>query len=363
MFKKKCLFGGGLGLGSSIAIFASISSDVIATEGDITTKPKNSIHDFRSELNQIAWDRACSEEEFDIKSNNEKKYSWILNDKYKDSRTKVIGKAIGDCVAGEGAFAKKPPEDIITFERTNPETYGPENWNAVILYNYVHEAINGTAFGEYDKAFDEKIDDVNDLPGFFLKMVECAEQMSDVRKVLENKLKTIEEFYKNEYSLKNIDLTKAVQDIQQYVSALGLAATLRDFRNQKRQYDRNKSPDKLTIDLKWGFNERGEALSKPFFCLNKKNASNKRLSYEPNFRYHNGHLYISGLDIATENFIQETNEWKADSYLVFITEWSKFSEIQDASTKSEFRWLTDRLKGLVEMPSEEVWNKWQKEIK
>ena len=141
MFKKKCLFGGGLGLGSTIAIFASISSDVIAMEA---VKAKNSIHDFRSELNQIAWDRACSFKEYAFQYlGKQKEYSWILDDKYKDSRTKVIGKAIGDCVAGEGAFEDKTPKDIITFKDTNPETYGPENWNAVILYNYVHEAING----------------------------------------------------------------------------------------------------------------------------------------------------------------------------------------------------------------------------
>ena len=130
----------GVCLGSTIAIFASISSDVIAMEA---VKAKNSIHDFRSELNQIAWSRACSKEEWAIEYNDFAEQKWILNDKYKDSRTKVIGKAIGDCVAGEGAFEDKTPEDIITFKDTNPETYGPENWNAVILYNYVHEAING----------------------------------------------------------------------------------------------------------------------------------------------------------------------------------------------------------------------------
>ena len=52
MLNKKYLFGGGLYLVNIIAIFASISSDVIARE---------SIHNFRSELNQIAWELNCSQ--------------------------------------------------------------------------------------------------------------------------------------------------------------------------------------------------------------------------------------------------------------------------------------------------------------
>ena len=127
------MFGGGLGLGSSIAIFASISSDVIAMEA---VKAKNNIHDFRNELNQIAWSRACSFSEYWTKSEKISDTQWILDDKYKDSRTKVIGKAIGDCVAGEGAFANKTSEEIITFKDTDPKTYKQRNWNAVILYNY-----------------------------------------------------------------------------------------------------------------------------------------------------------------------------------------------------------------------------------
>ena len=52
MLNKKCLFGGGLYLVNIIAIFASILSDVIA---------KTNLCDFRSELNQIAWEAKCSQ--------------------------------------------------------------------------------------------------------------------------------------------------------------------------------------------------------------------------------------------------------------------------------------------------------------
>ena len=141
MLNKKCLFGG-LYLVNIIAIFASISGNVIARE---------SIHNFRSELNQIYWEAECSQREEQIRYNDyykalgyqdNGKYSWILDKYYEDSRTKVIRKAMGDCVADKNEFKGKEATDSITFEKTFSETYKPANWNAVILYNYVHESIN-----------------------------------------------------------------------------------------------------------------------------------------------------------------------------------------------------------------------------
>ena len=186
MFKKKCLFGG-VCLGSTIAIFASISSDVIAMEA---VKAKNSIHDFRSELNQIAWSRACSQEEWANEYFDAAEQKWILDDKYKNSRTKVIGKAIGDCVAGEGAFKDKTPDQIITFEKTNPETYGAENWNAVILYNYVHEVINGKTFKKLLSFDDKKNRYYYDSD----KWGEYTGQTRIVSDVLQDKLKEIRKY-------------------------------------------------------------------------------------------------------------------------------------------------------------------------
>ncbi len=298
---------------------------------------KNSIHDFRSELNQISWSRACSARECDIKLHNIEKYKWIINNFYEESRTKVIGKAIGDCVAEKGAFANKTPKDIITFERTTPETYGPENWNAVILYNYVHEVING----EYPYHLD------------------------GVSVALDNKLDGIKKFYKNHYHIENDKLDRAIKnavnDIQQYVKALNLSRTLLDFRNNKSQYDKYKLPAKLAYGVSPDFDESGGGLLQKFYYTDTKDAANKGLCYSPKFRCHNHKLYISELSIATESFIQETEEWAPDKPLVSVTSTTEFSKIQDESTKPEFRWLIDRLKGLVEVPSEELWNKWRKE--
>ena len=96
---------------NTIAIFSSISSAVVATEG---------LHKCRNQLNQIAWDMDCSCREFVIgrdritKSNTFKDYYWILDQEYEESRTKVIGEAIGDCVAGKNEFAKKGQNQRIT---------------------------------------------------------------------------------------------------------------------------------------------------------------------------------------------------------------------------------------------------------
>ena len=68
-------------------------------------------------MNQIWWR---------INANNEiknpklkKEHEWIRNSKYYDSIIKVIGKAIGDCVAGKNEFAGKPENGTVMFENKN----------------------------------------------------------------------------------------------------------------------------------------------------------------------------------------------------------------------------------------------------
>ena len=182
-------------------------------------KTKNNIHDFRSELNQISWISSCGAREINIRVKLERDYisqhqeidpyfwretsedSWILDDKYKDSRTKVIGKAIGDCVAGEGAFANKKSGEIITFERTNPAEYEQENWNAVILYNYVHEAINGTAFKEFFTGDKDVVSCIKGGYDPYIKKLSCINKLFKVKDVLGYKLETIKNIMKKKNTI------------------------------------------------------------------------------------------------------------------------------------------------------------------
>ena len=282
-------------------------------------KTKNNIHDFRSELNQISWISSCGAREINIRVKLERDYisqhreidpyfwcetsedSWILDDKYKDSRTKVIGKAI----------------DIITFERTNPETYGPENWNAVILYNYVHEAING---------------------------VSSWEDFRNVQRTLQYKLKTIEGFYKKKYGLSNIDLTKAVQDIQKYVKTLRLSSSLLIHRNRKLEYKQNLSPSSLSpIAIEGDANY--SIFDKSFYKV-----ADSIVQYKVNFGYFEGNLYIVDLDIL--------NAYRLDKTGVFY--WRRANDftvnsIDELENKS--KWLRELLGEIVKLPAKDLWKK------
>lgn len=63
---------------------------------------------------------------------------WIKHDDYKDSIYNVITKAIADCALGRNEFAvDKVKDDVVTFDNKNYKHYTPENWNALVLYNYV----------------------------------------------------------------------------------------------------------------------------------------------------------------------------------------------------------------------------------
>jgi len=357
---------GGLGLGSAVAIFASISSDVIAMEA---VKAKNSIHDFRSELNQIVWNCDCSFKEWLIgynlqrgggkvqdllKADKEDQGDvWILDKKYKDSRTKVIGKAIGDCVAGEGAFANKTPEGIITFEKTDPKTYKQRNWNAVILYNYIHEAINGEAFKEFFPGDKDAVESAKK---------DYAEQLSDVEGVLKNKLKKIKKYYTKyggEKCTKRLD--KAVKHIQKYVMTLRLDEYLYEFRTSKQEYDYDKAaqkdPSNLAPNLSADLNKNGVHMSLfPFYHVDE--SLKTQWMFSPSFQYEGGKLYISELKVQ-----QGSRKKGEDNRYIWIYDRPYYVQTVDNLKNGTGKWLMKRLEGLVDGPSEELWNKWRQKKK
>ena len=66
---------------------------------------------------------------------------WFIDEYYDESIKQVIGKAIADCVTNMNEFKDKKDGELITFDgleyEDRPEDYTQENWNAVVLYNYV----------------------------------------------------------------------------------------------------------------------------------------------------------------------------------------------------------------------------------
>ena len=206
----------------AIAVFTATSSEVIA---------QGNLHDFRSELNQIYWRICCANREDVIKSNETyKNYSWIRDKNYKDSRSKVIGEAIGDCVAGKNEFAGKTAEDIITFEGTSPENYEQKHWNAVILYNYFNAVVDSSKINP---------DQIGNR--------EYPEWTSNVQSGLNSKVHDIYKRYENDYnSNKKLlcqNLKQAIKNIQQYVNALDLCEVLCEFNVSKKKYDEDARID------------------------------------------------------------------------------------------------------------------------
>lgn len=128
----------------------------------------------------------------------------------------MIRKAIGDCVAGKNQFKCKSINDIITltFKGIAQKEYEQEHWNAIILYNYIHEAING-----------EK-----DILGYY----------DNVSAVLGETLARIKDQYQA-----NKSLDTAVDIIEHYVKALKLNEYLCCFRESKLQYDETQSVNDL----------------------------------------------------------------------------------------------------------------------
>ena len=302
----------------AIAVFTATSSEVIA---------QGNLHDFRSELNQIYWRICCANREDVIKSNETyKNYSWIRDKNYKDSRSKVIGEAIGDCVAGKNEFAGKTAEDIITFEGTSPENYEQKHWNAVILYNYVHEMINNPNTGS---------------------------NISNVKEVLNKneKFNTIQEYYKERCNLvKNAlsaRLEKSVDVIQAYVEALQLNTELDNFRTRQQLYNDDKRIVHIAPGV--GKSSSDESLSYTTDFL-WQDSQRHRMLYSPTFRYDKGGLYIENI-MRLDQYFSVAEEYSPTKWFDNETEffWAPLNSTQ----QDELKWLFDRLAGLVKLLIEE----------
>ena len=119
---------------------------------------------------------------------------WIKHDDYKDSIYNVITKAIADCALGRNEFAvDKVKDDVVTFDNKDYKHYTPENWNALVLYNYVQCL--------WILAKEAKASNKKSIYGPSA-MCECSEKLSHLNWTLGEK-------YTEE-------LEQAIKDIEQY---------------------------------------------------------------------------------------------------------------------------------------------------
>ena len=309
---------------------------------------RGNLHNFRNELNQIVWCARCNEMEFLILNNDADAAGdkWILAEKYTNSRRKVIGKAIADCVTGENEFAGKPAGDIITFDEKaypnkyiSPQNYDKKHWNAVIFYNYIHEAMNGADHYTERDQYEEYICDVNNLLN------------------KSGKLEAIRKYYKTHYT-KNLNalyknLEDAVKDIQRYVNALGLQSDLYSFRIHKQNY--NKIPD--IMDIAPGVKKApgNDLLIFSKFCTFCKTISKgdniHRMAYIPSLRVYNNNLYIFGFHVSEQYW--DKNKWtnKTGDF-----KWFGYNSLCTGQGK----WLQDLLTELklAEVPDKDILKQW-----
>ena len=190
---NKNKYSGGVHLANTVlvSICAIQCSDVEAKYLSIT--------DAINRFNQDSWRIIANNKIVDAK-----KGAWIKEEPYNESIIKVIGEAVGKCVTGTAEFADKDEGEAVTFAVTPKEiNYSAENWNAVILYNYLN--VLKWHFIE---------NDARSLPDIFDKVKEI---------VLDH--------YSKEYAIDGltVKIDKAIWDINEYSKALDLYNWMEKF--------------------------------------------------------------------------------------------------------------------------------------
>ena len=167
------------------------------------------------------------------------------------------------------------------------------------------------------------------------------------------------------------------------MNALKLNEYLFEFRECKQKYDSLSYIEKMHLELapnaiapKIEFQDNNNFVlaEAPFYCADKINPK-KRLLYYPAFAYINKGLYIVALGIDEQELTQDTKWWGfmySDSWSWKTTEkthWINYQTIWKIRNKDPknhdtwlTEWLTERLEGLVKIPSKKLLEKWLQEF-
>jgi len=276
---------------------------------------KDDLHQARNQLNQIWWR---------IEANNiiqnpkvETQHAWIKNGYYWDSIVKVIGKAIGDCVTEENEFKGKNiggKLEVIEFANPKVFEYSRENWNAVMLYNYVNVKINLPGDAHSDQ----------ELLKFCL---------NTVYQHYEEKYKNI---YNNEKAKKELyeKLSQSKNDICMYIEALDMGSGLSAVAECKQQY--------------YILHHSTEYISPEFGSYNNDIKQLRDVNddfyyqYSPSYNYVKGKLYISKIKKYIFSMEEEEHEGSENFYT--------FAE----NMQKECQYALDLLDGLVHLPDDDL---------
>lgn len=160
----------------------------------------------RNQINQMYWRIKARTMRND--SILPKEHKWIKQPEYIDSIEKVIGEAIADRITNEREFNGKSADDVITFdEQTKPETYDQPEWNAVVLWNFIHQAYCYCIKTGVDSIkFENQINSI--ITNLKVKILEKYSTYFKEKK-LEDKLKELKR-----------KITYAISILKQYLNAL-----------------------------------------------------------------------------------------------------------------------------------------------
>ena len=94
--------------------------------------------DFKKCILEKCWDAWASKT-----VNNDNKKGWYSMSRYSKSIYECIATAIADCITEKGQFTKSHIEgDYVAFDvKPDMINYGPEHWNALVLYNFLYWTI------------------------------------------------------------------------------------------------------------------------------------------------------------------------------------------------------------------------------
>ena len=172
--------------------------------------------------------------------NDPKRKEWYNDGMYSNSIYKVIAEEIADCVTASKEYAYAFKNDIQIVEyATKPsdlkDGYSQENWNAVVLRNYLAGAIHG--YKKWNK------NGINDS---------CVEEAG----------KSIKNFYKNIEGIEGF-INKAVADIKEYAKALDLYGYIEKVKQLPNEdtWDKQQAPD-TTVQAAYSYTNAGSE-----FCI------------------------------------------------------------------------------------------------
>lgn len=204
------------------------------------------ISDVVNLFNNISWRITANNKIVDADESN-----WITEEKYRESIIKVIAQAVADCITDKNEFANKDANDVIIFN-VKAKTYSDENWNAVVLWNYLHmlkwNYLNNTTRSK-DEIFEDvrariydnyPTEEVEDLAGKLKKAISDIKEYDEALSLADEMKQFIDVWKNTREETKDTIIHKHID-----IAPIG-AWHQNGYKNLHDEYDKNNSE---TIDI------------------------------------------------------------------------------------------------------------------